>query len=88
MPDTRYVKKCCKILKVLDEYVRNNWVTKVRQLLNSNGFGYIWINQHVHNPRLSMLALVQSLRDQYFQAWFNNFLSIVFPNYVCIKTIS
>ena len=53
------------MLKVLDEFGRNNWVTKVRQLLNSNGFGYIWINQHVHYPRLSMLALVRILQDQY-----------------------
>ncbi|MEW8548219.1 MAG: reverse transcriptase family protein [Candidatus Thiodiazotropha sp.] len=71
MPDTRYVKKCYTMLKVLDEYGQNNWVSQVRQLLFSNGFGYIWINQHVLNPRLFILAFVQRLRDQYLQAWYN-----------------
>ena len=33
MPDSRYVKICYLMLKVLDEYDQINWVTKVRQLL-------------------------------------------------------
>ena len=43
MPDSRYVKKkkCYLMLKALDEYGHINWVTKVRQVLFSNGFGYI-----------------------------------------------
>ena len=48
MPDSCSAKKCYLILKVLDEYGQINWVTKVRQLLFSNGFGYIWIEQCVH----------------------------------------
>ena len=43
MPDSRCVKKYYLMLKVLGEYGQINWVTKVRQLLFSNGFGYIWI---------------------------------------------
>ena len=48
------------MLKVLDEYGHFNLVTKVRQLLFSNGFGYIWIEQCVHNFRAFLSALVQS----------------------------
>ena len=58
------------MLKVLDEYGQINWVTKVRQLLFSNGFGYIWIEQYVHNSRAFLSALVQRLKDQYLQSWY------------------
>ena len=29
-----------------------NWVTNVRDLLNTSGFGEVWLNQHVGNPDL------------------------------------
>ena len=64
MPDSPYVKKCYLLLKVLDEYGQINWVTKVRQLLFSNGFGYIWIELCVHNCRAFLTALEQRLKDQ------------------------
>ena len=47
------------MLTVLDEYGQMNLVTKVRQLLFSNGFGYIWIEQCVHNSRAFLSVLVQ-----------------------------
>ena len=58
------------MLKVLGEYGQINLVTKVRQLLFSNGFGYIWIEQCVHNSRAFLSALVQKLKDQYLQSWY------------------
>ena len=58
------------MLKVLDEYGKINWVTKVRQLLFSNGFGYIWIEQYVYNSRAFLSALVQRLKGQYLQSWY------------------
>ena len=70
MPDSRYVKKCYLMLKVLDEYSQINWLTKVQQLLFSDGFGYIWIEQCVHNSRAFLSALVQTLKDQYLQSWY------------------
>ena len=70
IPDTRYVKKCYIMLKILDEYGQINWVTQIRQTLFSNGYEYIWINQHVPNPRLFIFALIQRfLSDQYIQSW-------------------
>ena len=65
MPDS-----CCVKSDILDEYSQINWVTKVRQLLFSNGFGYIWIEQCVRNSRAFLSALVQRLKDQYLQFWY------------------
>ena len=56
------------MLKVLDEHGQINWVTKVRQLLVSNDFGYIWIEQN--NSRAFLSAVVQRLKDQYLQSWY------------------
>lgn len=47
MPEDRYVKKCYKMLRYLDEVGHKNWVTKVKENLCSNGFGYVWENQSV-----------------------------------------
>ena len=58
------------MLKVLDEYGQINYVTKVGQLLFSNGFGHIWIEQCVHNSRAFLSALVQMLKDQCLQSWY------------------
>ena len=63
------------MLKVLDEYGQNNWATKVRQLLFQMFLWNIWINQHVPNPCLFILAHVQRLRDQYLQAWYNELVN-------------
>ena len=64
MPDTRYVKKCYSMLKLLDDYGQTNWATNVKQLLFSSGFGYVWLNQHVPQPNRFISALVQRLRNQ------------------------
>ena len=53
------------MLKVLDEYGQINWVTKVNF---SNGFGYIWIEQCVHDSHAFLSALVQRLKNQYRQS--------------------
>ena len=58
------------MLNILDEYGQINWVTKVRRLLFSNGFGCIWIEHYVHNSRTFLSALVQRLKDQYHQSWY------------------
>ena len=61
---------CYLMLKGLDEYGQINWITKVRQLLFSNSFGYIWIEQCVHNFRALLSTFVQRLKDQYLQSWY------------------
>ena len=59
MPDTRYVKKCYTMLKLLEEYRQTNWVTHIRQFLCTNGFGYFWLDQSVPDKNGFILALVQ-----------------------------
>ena len=34
-----------------------NWVINVRDLLNTAGFGELWLNQHVGNPDLFLFNL-------------------------------
>ena len=57
------------MLKLLDDYGQTNWATRVKQLLFTNGFGYVWLNQRVPQPNTFISALVQRLRDQSIQSW-------------------
>ena len=63
MDDSRYVRKCYNMLKVLDDYGKTNWVSNVRLLLQSNGFGYVWTNQSVTNPHSFISVFTQRLKD-------------------------
>ena len=69
MDDSRYVRKCYNTLKVLDDYGKTNWVSNVRLLLQSNGFGYVWTNQSVTNPHSFISVFTQRLKDQFIQTW-------------------
>ena len=46
-----------------------NWVTNVRDLLNTSGFGEVWLNQHVGNPDLFFKIFTIRLQDMYKQNW-------------------
>ena len=46
-----------------------NWVTNVRDLLNTSGFGEVWLNQHVGNPDLFLKIFTIRLQDMYKQNW-------------------
>ena len=69
MPRTRYVKLCYEMLLHLDNLGYSNWVTAVRLNLSSNGYGYIWENQHVDNEKNFLYHYTQRLKDQYIQKW-------------------
>lgn len=55
MSNNRYPKNCYKMLKALDEMGRDNWVSKIRVLLYSYGFGYVWVMQDVGDVRIFIL---------------------------------
>ena len=57
------------MLKRLDDYGQTNWATGVKQLLFSNGFGYVWLNQHVPHLNRFISVLVQRFKDQSIQPW-------------------
>ena len=71
MPNFRYAKKCYTMLKYYDTNNKNNWVSHVKNILNSNGFGYVWDRQSVANKNLFINQFQQRLKDQYMQDWHN-----------------
>ena len=55
-----------------------NWLTNVRNLLNTAGFGEVWLNQHVGNPDLFTIIL----QDMYKQ---NSSFARSYVMYVILK---
>ena len=47
----------------------NSWGKKVKDLLEQNGFGYVWLNQGVVFKNSLIKSLRQRLVDQYWQNW-------------------
>ena len=47
----------------------NSWAKGVKDLLESNGYGYVWLNQGVYQKRSFLKSLRQRLIDQYWQQW-------------------
>ena len=72
MQDSRYVKKCYIMLKCYSEAGIVNWASRIKHLLCSNGFGYVWERQSVENEYQFVNTLVERLRDQYLQQWYFN----------------
>ena len=48
---------------------KNNWVTRVRNLLNNTGFSIVWQNQGVGNEIAFLTLLRQRLQDIFIQDW-------------------
>ena len=57
------------MLKYYDSTNKNNWVSHMKNILNSNGFGYVWLNsngfgyvwdrQSVANKKLFLIQFKQ-----------------------------
>ena len=47
-----------------------NWVSQIRDILLTNGFGYIWYNQNVENCGTFISLFKQRLTDQFVQSLF------------------
>ena len=54
-----------------DKTYRKGWVTNLKQLLFSNGFGHVWISQGVDNAELFLKALILRMTDIAKQTWSN-----------------
>ena len=72
LPETRYIKLCYNMLKYYDSIGHVNWVTDVRTVLYSNGYGYVWESQNVPNRNHFITNFVNRLKDQYIQIWKTN----------------
>ena len=44
-----------------------SWLSRVRNLLMSLGFGYVWFNQYVANPEIFLAQVKSVLYDQFIQ---------------------
>ena len=48
---------------------KNNWVIRVRNLLNNTGFSIVWQNQGVGNEIEFLTLLRHRLQDMFIQDW-------------------
>ena len=69
MPSERYVKKCYLMMVNDDRNGKTNWVSQLKYILQSNGFGNVWESQGVGNQLYFINVFIQRLKDQYLQDW-------------------
>ena len=72
MSDTRYPKKCNKMLMLHDDIGRNNWVTNIKGLLFQYDYGYVWISQHLRHINMFVSSFKQRFKDCSTQNWSDN----------------
>lgn len=72
MDNSRYPKACYNMLLELDIAGRTTWVTHVKSLLFSFGFGYVWVSQEVGHIGKFINMFTQRVQDCYFQVWCSN----------------
>jgi len=68
-PYSRHTKKCYEMLKCFNDIGYVNWVTSLRNHLQSIGFGYVWEQQAVANKPLFLINYAQRLKDIFVQQW-------------------
>ena len=66
-PHSRHIKKCYEMLKCFDGIGHTNWVTSLRNHLQSIGFGYVWEQQSVVNKPLFLHNYAQRLKAIFIQ---------------------
>ena len=66
-----HVQKVYNELLLLNREAPGNitWVSQVKKLLESSGFGYIWRNQFVHNENQFLNEFKERIKDMYLQDW-------------------
>ena len=52
-----------------DRNGKTNWATKLKHVLQRNGFGDVWDNQGVGNQLYFIKIFIQRLKDQHLQDW-------------------
>ena len=57
------------MLRSLDSSGKCNWVLSVRSLLQSVGFGYVWLSQGVTRENCFLREFKQGLTDVFRQDW-------------------
>ncbi len=71
MPPYRLPRKCYDMMKSYDSHGEENWVTHIRYLLPSIGFGDVWQKQAVESQSFFISAVTQRLKDIFFSKLIN-----------------
>ena len=88
MPDNSLLNTIYKMQVNFDKTYRKGWVTDLKQILFSNGFGHVWISQGVGNEELFLKAMVLRMTDIAKQTWSNEIsTSSKLPTYKEYKTL-
>ena len=69
MQSERYVEKCYLMMVNDDRNGKTNWVSQLKYILQSNGFGIVWESQCVGNKLYFINVFIQRLKVQYLQDW-------------------
>lgn len=69
MDRQRYPKQCYNMLYRLDTIGRNTWVSHIRHLVVSNGFGIVWLSQGVGDINTFIARFKQRMVDCCIQKW-------------------
>ena len=69
MGNNRYPYKCYKILIAHNKSGRQNWVTKIKNILFRNGFGIVLKVQGIGDLQLLVREFKESLIDIHRQEW-------------------
>ena len=80
MPENRYPKQCYEMLLKHDVAGRKNWVTHLRTLLCTHGFGYVWEMQTSIDTPAFMKTFKTRLLDSFSQDWHDSLSS--YPDYL------
>ena len=63
MDTARYPKACYNMLLNLDSLGRKTWISDVKYILYSYGFGDVWLNQGCGNTELFVTLFKQRIYD-------------------------
>ena len=69
LQNTRICRQAYEMLLVLSENGSTNWVSDIKHLLCSNGFGIVWLCNGVGNEKQFLSALKLRLVDCFKQSW-------------------
>ena len=81
LDSTRICKQAYEMLLSLSEKGSDNWVTDIKTLLLTNGFGIVWLHKGVGNEKVFLQSMKTRLVDNFKQNW--NAKMSVSDNFQC-----
>ena len=72
MPEHRLPKIAYNMLFHLDTIGKITWASRIRTILSSHGFGYIWLYQSVGNITIFLNDFRKVAIDMFYQGWQSN----------------